>query len=279
MSGYAGWNLFGALSGVFKNQGINILLNIFFGPIVNAAMSISSQISNAVSSFSLNFVTAVQPQIIKLYSAGRHEEMLSLVFRSSKMTAYLMYIFVLPLFFEMPKVIALWLGQVPEYVVLFTRLILIDALLNSVSNPLMTAAQATGRIKRYQIVVGGILLLNLPLSFFVLKMGAPSQTVFIVGIGITLVAFVARLYLTAGLVQFSVSAFLKKVVIPVIFVFGISLLVPVLSFLFLGDGLFWLFVSLLLCVGSVVVTVLFFGITKDERQYFFEVIKIKVCRK
>jgi len=179
---FSGWNLFGASVGVVKNQAINILLNIYFGPIVNTARGIAFQVNSAVTSFAQNFSTAVRPQIIKQFAASKKEEMMSLIFQSSKATAYLMFFFVLPLVFEMPLVINLWLGQIPEFVVLFTRLVLIDALIDSISYPLMTAAQATGKIKLYQSVVGGFLLLNLPVSYIALKLKAPAESVMIIAI-------------------------------------------------------------------------------------------------
>lgn len=158
--GYTGWNMFGASVGIFKNQLVNIVLNQFFSPVVNAARGIAYQVNGAVTSFSQGFSTAVRPQIIKSYASGNKEEMLALMYRSCKATFFLMYVFTLPLSLEMSYVLGLWLGNVPENAILFTRLALLDALIDSVSYPLMTAAQATGKIGLYQSVVGGILLLN-----------------------------------------------------------------------------------------------------------------------
>jgi O-antigen/teichoic acid export membrane protein len=276
---YSGWNLFGALSNVLKNQGINILLNLYFGPTVNAARSIAQQVSGAVTSFSNNFVTAVRPQIIKQYAAGEHEEMLVLLFRSSKMTAFLLYLFILPLLIELPTVINLWLGELPEYVVLFTRLILIDALLNSISSPMQTAVQATGKIKKYQFCVGGILLLNLPISYIYLKMGASPEYVLIVGIIITFFAFFIRLNIAKRLVGFSFSSFLKRVVAPIFLVFSLSSIGPLLYSCYHMANLLRLFSTIILSIFSVLVFVMVIGLTKTERNIFFGIVRNKISKK
>ena len=140
---YSGWNLFGAGVGVAKNQLLNIILNLFFGPVVNAARGIASQVNSAVASFSQNFSTALRPQIIKTYAADQKDETMSLVFRGCKFTFFLMYIFSLPLFLEMDFVLRLWLKNPPEMAVIFTQLVLLDVVIDSISFPLMTLAQAT----------------------------------------------------------------------------------------------------------------------------------------
>lgn len=213
---YTGWNVFGASVGIFKFQAVNILLNQFFSPIVITARSIASQVNSAVVSFAQNFSTAVRPQIIKSYAQEKFSEMNNLVFQSSKLTFYLMFIFVLPLYLEMPFVLKLWLKEIPEYAILFTQLALIDALIDSISFPIMTAAQATGKIKLYQAIVGGILLLNLPISFVFLLKGFSPQIVFYVAISLTFIAFISRLLIIKKLIYFSVRDFLRHVFIPLL---------------------------------------------------------------
>lgn len=179
---YSGWNLFGNLAAIFKNQGINILLNFHFGAIVNAARGIAGQVNSAVMSFSNNFSTALRPQVIKTYAANQKEDTMRLVFRGCKFTFFLMYIFTLPLCLEMKSILSLWLKNPPEYAIVFTQLVLIDALIDSISYPLMTLAQATGKIRLYQAVVGGILLLNLPVSYVALRFDAPAYSVMLVAV-------------------------------------------------------------------------------------------------
>lgn len=255
MVSYSGWNLFGASVGVVKNQIINILLNIFFGPLVNAARGIASQVNSAVVSFSQSFSTAMRPQIIKNYAAENYRETIQLVFRGCKGTFFLMYLFSLPLMIEMPYVLKLWLKEPPEMAVLFTRLALLDALIDSISYPIMTLAQATGKIKLYQGVVGGILLLNLPISYCVLKLGAPAYTVMVVACGLTCLAFFCRLLVTRKIILFPLSYFLKDVVLQcIIFSFFISL-IPFLFFLYFNEGFFRF---CLVCLSSFFMTVCLF---------------------
>jgi O-antigen/teichoic acid export membrane protein len=168
IAGYSGWNLFGSLAGVFNDQGINILLNIFFNPVINAARGIAFQISNSINLFVSNFSTAVNPQIIKYYAQNENQKMQTLVFQSSKFSYFLLFIITMPVLLETNLILSLWLKAVPEYVVLFTRLVIITTLIDSLSGPLITSALATGKIKYYQIIIGGFKLFNLPICFFFL---------------------------------------------------------------------------------------------------------------
>jgi O-antigen/teichoic acid export membrane protein len=144
---YSGWNLFGNIAGVAKGQGVSILLNIFFGTVVNAAQGIANQISSAIGSFVGNFQMASNPQIIKTYASGDIGYMNSLVIRTSKFSFYLLFILTLPIVLEIEFILKLWLNIVPEYTAIFSILILVNALIDTISGPLMTALQATGKIK------------------------------------------------------------------------------------------------------------------------------------
>jgi O-antigen/teichoic acid export membrane protein len=220
---FSGWSLFGNIANVLKNQGVNVLLNIYFGPVINASRGIAQRINSAVTSFSHNFVTAVRPQLIKLYAAGNSEAMMSLALKSSKYTSFLLSLFLLPLITETKSILSLWLGQVPNFSVAFTRLILVDALIKSMTEPMMTVIQATGKIKLYQILVGGTLLLNLPISALALWKGAPPEAVFIISIGLTILSSIFRLIIIKKHVMYRITDFLLHVFIPVFLVFTASL--------------------------------------------------------
>jgi len=274
--GYTGWNLFGASASVFKNQITNILLNQFFNPVVVAARSIATMTESATTSFSNNFNTAMRPQIIKSYAAGEKEEMLSLMFRGSKGTYLLVYLFVLPLALEMPMVLAFWLKNPPEYAVLFTRLALFDVLINSISFPLMTAAQATGRVKLYQSVVGGILLLNVPVAWIILLMGAPAYSILIVSIILTYIAYIVRLFILKQLIDYSIWQFIKTVYIPVCVISVVSAIIPAICFYFLAQNIVRLCLVIVLSVISVGFHSYFIALNKDERRKVRSVIS-KYC--
>lgn len=276
---YTGWNMFGSAVGVFKNQIVNIILNQFFNPVVNAARGIAAQVNSAVNSFAQNFSTAVRPQIIKNYASGEKEKMLQLMYRSCKATFLLMFVFALPLILEMPYVLKLWLKNVPEYAVLFTILALLDALIDTISYPIMAAAQATGKIKLYQAVVGGVLLINAPIAFVVLKLGAPAFSVFIVSISVTSLAFIVRLCILKKLINFSFWNFIWKVFIPIICCAGLAFIVPYFVRNMLDSSFIRLCVTVVVSVICVALCGYFVALSKKERQWIIGIVKSKLGKK
>ena len=273
---YTGWNVFGASVGIFKSQAVNILLNQYFNPIVVAARAIASQVNSAVNSFAQGFSTAVRPQIIKNYAAGDINGMTFLVYRSCKATFFLMYVFALPLIIEMQYVLTLWLKNPPNYAVIFTQLTLFDVVIDSVNYPLMTTAQATGKIKLYQGVVGGILLLNLPLSFMALANGFGPTSVFIVAILLTFVAFMVRLLVLKRLVLFSVLKFLEQVFVPLVVVAIISALLPMYVHNLMAVGFIRLILVCVTSVCSVGFFAFFVALSKPEKQYIRTILRSKI---
>lgn len=273
---YSGWNLFGALSGVFGNQGINILLNIFFGPVVNAARAIAFQISSSMNQFVVNFFKAVQPQITKLHAGYKNEEMLNLVFLSSRFSFYLMLAVSLPVLFEARYLLGLWLGTVPEHVVLFSRLVIITALINSMSYPFMAAIQATGKVRLYQIVTGGLLLQVLPVSYFFLRAGFPPQTPMYVAMCLAVIAQVARACFMRRHCGMSVDCYFSNVVLRSGGVFIVSVIPAFAVFSFMEEGISRAITfsgcSLLFCGFSV----FSFGITAIERAAIVSFLRNKL---
>ena len=208
---YSGWNLFGSAAGVVKGQGLNILLNMFFTPAVNAARGIAYQVNAAITQFFTNFYTAVRPQITKYYAQGDMEEMTKLIFRSSKMSFYLIMLISMPVIIEAPYIVSLWLGQLPEYVVPFTRLIIAISAIDAMASPLMTAAHATGHIRLYQSSVGTMVMLNIPVSYVFLRLGFPPLTVFYVSLAISVVCLFMRLWIVRRLMPFPVKEYVVRV--------------------------------------------------------------------
>lgn len=263
---YSGWNLFGSIAGVVKNQITNILLNIYFGAVVNAARGIASQVNAAVANFGQNFTVALRPPIIKEYTSEEKDNAYMLVCRGSKFTFFLLYLFALPLFLEMNTVLKLWLKNPPNQSVLFTRLIIIETVLISVSYSIMTLVQATGKIKLYQGVVGGILLLNLPLSYFALKLAAPAHVVMVIAILVEVMAFFARMIVVRYLTSFSISLFFFNTICPCIFVSVISAILPCLVIFTMNESFFRLCITIFVSVMSTGSCILFIGMNKLERQ-------------
>lgn len=223
---FAGWAMFGGLSSIGFTQGLNVLLNMFFSPAVNAARAVAVQVQNAVNNFAINFQVALNPQIIKSYASGDTEYMYKLVFASSKYSFLLLYMLSLPLLMEAPQIMVLWLKNVPEYSVIFLRLIMLTSIIDAMSNPFMRTADATGNIRTYQLVIGVLLLMILPISYIVLKLGYPPYSVFIVHITICITAFIARLFIVQKLIYFSIRKYFKEVILKVIIVGALSPIIP-----------------------------------------------------
>ncbi|MGR2945615.1 hypothetical protein ABMX85_09885 [Vibrio vulnificus] len=270
---YTGWSLFGNLASVLSVQGVNILLNVFFGSVVNAARAISFQVFAAVNSFVSSILVAINPQIIKAYANGELKRFESLVFVGSKLSFFVLLVLSLPLIFQMDIVLSVWLSDVPKGSVLFCQLILVDALITSISGTLMTAVQATGKIKNYQIVVGSIYLLNLPISYIFLRNGYDASIVMFVSIALSVFALLFRLVMLNMIFEFDTKAFFKLVIFKIILVSAVSITIillalnvtfePVVKFIFVGA----------ISVLSVLLSVFVLGCTRTERVFVIDGIK------
>ncbi len=275
---YAGWNLWGNAAAALYGQGVNMLLNIFFGPIVNAARGIAYQVNAAVSSFVQNFQMAINPQIIKSFASDDLKYMHQLIFQGAKYSFFLLFALSLPILVETEIILRLWLKIVPKYTVTFTQLVIINALIDCISGPLMTAAQASGKIKLYQGVVGGLLLLILPLSWLFLKFGYPPQVTLYVSICISVVALYARLIIISPLVNLSVVGYLKNVVLRVLPVAVISFAIPLLVNFFLSEGFNRLIIIVFVSVFSVTITTYLIGLNSHEQIFMQKKLKQLVVK-
>lgn len=267
MLSFTGWNLWGGIAGTLMGQGINVLLNIFFGPAVNAARGVAVQVQGAVQMFATNFQTAINPQMMKSYAAGDLHSMHVLLFRSAKFTFMLLLCLMLPLMFEIDVVLGLWLKQVPEYTNIFVCLMLCISMVDAISNPFMTASAATGRVKVYQSVVGGILLTIVPLAYIPLKLGADPYVVFVVHLSIAVVAFVARLYIVSKLINLSIIDYLRNVIVPCFCVGVLSVLISVFIKQMFSQGLLFSICEGVMILLVVVLTSFFLGLAKGERDF------------
>jgi O-antigen/teichoic acid export membrane protein len=268
---YSGWNLFGATASVLNNQGINILLNLFFGPVINTARAISYQIGSTLNQFVLNFLTAVNPQITKYYACGEREKMMSLVFQSCKLSFFLLFLISMPVLLETHFILALWLKNVPDYVVNFTMLLIVASLIDSLSYPLMTAAQATGKIKKYQALVGGVLMLNLPISYCFLKFGFEPQITLYIAILISITCLFLRLYMLQGMVGLSIKSYLGGVLFRVLIVTIIAFIVPSAIFFLLDENLLRFVLVVISSLICAIASIFMFGLSSNERVYIINV--------
>lgn len=213
MFSFAGWNFIGSGAGILRSQGGNQLLNLFFGPVINAAWLLTTQVNTAVGKFVTSFISAINPQITKSYASGEREYMLRLVFTGSRLSVYLLLPVVCTVFFNAPFLVELWLGRgaVPPDTVLFIRLMLVNLLIESVSYTLVTAMLSTGNIRNYQLLVGGLQLLNIPVDYLFLRAGAPAAVIFYVAIVISVLCLFARVYMLRGMIGLPALRFVKEV--------------------------------------------------------------------
>lgn len=273
---FSGWSLFGAISGVIRSQGINILLNMFFNPIVNAARAIAFQVNTQINQFVLNFYKAVQPQITKSYGAGDLISMHSLVYRSSRLCYFLILLLSIPVLLETDYLLTLWLKNVPQNTVLFTRLVVLTAIIDSTSYPLQTCISATGRIKLYQIITGGLLILNLPISYAFLKMGYPPEITMYVAIGVSSIAQVSRLIFVRNYVHLSFSIYINQVLLPILIVTLLSIIPPLFLHSVMDESIIRFICVVFVSLLSTCLFVWLLGMKKGEREVISKAILSKI---
>lgn len=279
MFGFAGWNFIGASSALLRDQGGNIVINLFCGPAVNAARGIAFQVNTAVHSFVTNFMTALNPQITKSYASGDYQYMMTLIFQGARLSYYILLLLSLPVIVNTHYILHIWLGQVPEHTVLFVQLVLIFGMCESISSPLITAMLATGKIRNYQLVVGGFQMLNLPVSYILLRFGAIPETVLIVAIVISQLCLVSRLYMLRGLIGLKARDFIKKVYANVIEVTILSVIVPFLLAIVLNNDFLNFIVLSIITVVSTLLVVFYVGCTMEERQFVVSKVKMIILKK
>ena len=265
MFGFAGWNFIGASSAQMKDQGVNIVINMFTSPSVNAARGIAMQINGIVGQFIGNFMVAINPQITKEYAAGNYDRMHKLIFSGTRFSYFLFMFLSIPIIFEIERILYVWLGQVPEHTVLFTRLALILSLSDIISNTLITAQLATGKIRNYQIIVGGTQMMNFPISYILLRMGVFPEITIIVAIFISQICLLERLLFLRKMVHLPSLRYFKEVYLNLIVVTVLSVAVPgILYFSIENEALRFFAVCISSVITSAAVTYTI-GLQRNER--------------
>lgn len=267
MSGFAGWSMFGNLSAVLFSHGLNMLLNVFFGPVVNAARAVAVQVQSAIQQFVGNFQMALNPQITKTFAKGEMEEMHLLMFRSARFSFYLLFLLSLPVLFETNFILTIWLKIVPYNAIIFLRIMICISLIYALSNPLMVANQATGKVRKYQTICGSILLMILPISYICLKLGFPAYSVFIVHFIVEFITQIFRMIMLKPLINLSLKDYINNIYIKVLVVVIISVIIPMIVYLNMTYSLTRFFVICILSFISVGTTIYTIGLSKDERVF------------
>ena len=261
---FSGWSLFGSVASMGASQGVNILLNIFFGVFVNAAMGIANQVSGAISLFVGNFQTAFNPQIIKSYASGEKERFINLIFNTSKYSYYLLFFITLPCFICCNEMLQLWLGKVPPHAVSFCRILMIFSLIDALQGPLWVSAQASGRIRNYQLLMSSIILLNLPISYLVLKFLPVAELALIIKVIINIIVSVARMFYLKQIYSFPLLRYIQKVLLLCLFVSVLSALLPYCIYLE-TTGVCLLILVPLAAVICTAISIYVIGISSNER--------------
>jgi O-antigen/teichoic acid export membrane protein len=275
---FSGWSLFGNIAAIARAQGNNILLNIFFGTILNASYGIAMQVQGVVATFVSNFQMAVNPQIIKQYAAGNTEQSLKLIYQSSKLSFFIMFIIASPIIFNVDYVLELWLKNTPSYTSAFVVLSLINILIDTISGPLMVAAQAQGNIKWYQIVIGTLIFLCLPISYLLLKLYNDPKVIFMIIIVVNLITLFLRTQFLKRMIDFKVLHFFKNVLLKIIlFVLSFLILFYLLINNFnLGFNYITFFVKTICIIVVNFSLIYLIGINNDERSFIKSFIKRKI---
>ena len=240
---YSLWIMVGSFSNVINTQGINILLNLFYGPVANAAYAVGNQVRQAVVSFANNFYTATRPPIIKSYVQQDYLQTTRLFYFSSKIIFIFLFTLIVPLIIEIEAILDLWLGEVSDYMPDFVRLLLIYALVLSMSEPITTIVQAAGEVKKYHGIVDVFTLISLPLAYLVLKFGGSVYWGLGIPIIVFLIAHLLRLYVLKTIFPFSLSLYVKKLVVPVFVSIVMTSLAMYLIYINLGNHIFAVLVS------------------------------------
>ncbi|MGB3343730.1 MAG: oligosaccharide flippase family protein [Aequorivita sp.] len=281
---FSGWSLFGNLAAIARGQGNNVLLNLFYGTTVNAAYGIALIVQGAISGFVQNFQVAVNPQLVKKYAQGDLKRTQSLIFHSAKFSFYLLLVLSIPVIINTQYILSLWLETVPQYSVNFVRLSLIYILIDSISYSLIIAIQATGKIKKYQIIIGTLIFMNLPISYVLLKLNYPPESVFIVLIIVTLLSLIFRMFFVQNLLKISPLAFTRQVVVPIIVVssliYGLcEISERILNIDLVVNSFPSLILSSLFYIGITLLIVGFIGIASKDRAIIINFIKSKIYGK
>lgn len=274
---FSGWSLFGSLAQVSVTQGINIILNAFFGVIVNAARGIAFQVCGATTALSGNFQKAINPQIIKRYSSAQLGSMHKLIIKGTKLGYFLLLIVFVPIFFNMEQVLSIWLNTVPEYSVEFCKLIIIYTLIDALSNSLMTSALATGKIKKYEIIISLINFCNIPLSLIALFIYPNPLITMVIMIIVGFAVFLGRLILTSNMIKLSKIIFFRDAILPILLTTSTSMLICYFTNIECAADDYWeLLLNILILFTITTICISLIGLSKDEKSFALNIIKKKL---
>lgn len=278
---FISWASYGSFVSIGFTQGLNILINLFFGPAINAARAVSVQVQNAVISFTTNFQTAINPQLIQSVAKNDFTRARMLLKVSSKFSFFLLCLLGMPLIAVTPFILNLWLKEVPEHTVWFVRLMLVISIWSCIANPLRIVNQAEGNIRKFQLCEGTVLLMIVPVSYIVLKIYKIPELVFVVHLVIELLSSYIRIKIVLPKINMSIKDYFKSIYSPLFLIFSISIFICffLLKYLNMGHDIFSALSVCILLEISMIALIFIIGLNSSERIRLVELLKHKIYKR
>lgn len=279
MGGFAGWTFITNGCWMFNTQGVNILINIFFGVSLNAARGIATQVDGVIMQFVNNFMTATSPQITKYYALGKYSEMFALICRGTRFSFFLLLLFAVPVMLEADYILHIWLKTVPDHTVIFLRLVILGSMVNMLGNTGYTACMATGNVKQYSLLVSMLGVLVFPLTWAAYSFGFPAESTYVIFIIVYLGVEAVRLYMMRKLLGFPPVLFIKDVVTRILIVSFIAVIFPAaVIYFFPEESFFRLLAVVVVSIVSTSGSVYLAGLSRNERKSINEKLLAKIKR-
>ena len=267
MLSFSGWNIFGTFSNMMREQGLNIVLNLFFGPVVNAARGVAYQISSGLQGFVVNISTAIRPQIVQSYAQGNVVRTINLMHSLSKMSILVLYTVSYPILLEIDYVLDFWLGgDVPDYTASFVVIIVLITFLNNLNSAVSAVVHATGVMRNYQLIGSLINLLSLPFAYYALKIGCNPNSVFWISFVFTIFMQAGSLLILRTIISFSISKYIHQVLLPFIQVVATSFFIPLIPYFYFKTCFLRFAIVIVFAMLSSVMSIYFIGLNKKEKN-------------
>lgn len=268
MLSFSGWNLFGTFSGIMKDQGVNLIMNLFFGPVVNAAKGVATQVNNGIQSFLSNIIVPVRPQLVQSYSLGNIDRVMRLTYSVSKFSTFMLYLIAVPLVYELDYILKIWLGaNIPEYSSAFIRIVIFISFINNLNGSISGVVHASGRMKKYQLWGAIVNLLAIPIVYGALRLGGTPELGMSLVACITVANQVVCMLVLKTIVSYSIKDYISYVILPFIKVLCITCWVPLLLVNFMGPSFYRLCLVTIVSVVTILPTIYFVGLYPDEQVY------------
>lgn len=276
MIGFSGWNFFGSFAGIMKEQGMNIVLNLFFGPVVNAARGVASQVNSGLQNFVQNISVPIRPQVIQSFAVGNYTRSLNLAFCQSKLSCCLVYFISLPIILEVDFVLRLWLGgNVPEHTDAFIVIIVLVSYLANLNGPVSSVVHASGKMRKYQVVTSLISILCIPAAYVALKLGCSPETALMMTFVFSVASQCASLRILQGIVEFKIGNYVKKVLLPFILLVACTIALPLIPRILMPESWLRFLIVGTVSVLSIGTGVYYIALSRNERDFVLQMIKKK----